>query len=167
MEKYDSLLAKNASYSKAREQAETLGLLKESKRQYLSNALDLVHKTCVLKSLMRPFVSEQLLPAVKENLSLAKEKQEILNGLIEAAEIFQKTWAEDENNIEKLESIHSKWKAELLIESPEQSILISSSNILLNEKEGYLFRKIDQKWIRKYYAVKSDIFITSLGRMRL
>jgi hypothetical protein len=39
------------------------------------------------------------------------------------------------------------------------STINSSQNLHLNvEKEGYLFQKIDQKWIRKYCILKDNVF---------
>jgi hypothetical protein len=172
MERYDSYLSKFAAISKQKDPSSYTELahsLYESKKTYHSTCFEFIYKTSTLKAMVDPIISLHLLPSFNELYDLYSENSQIMDGLIKAAKSFHNTWMDrqSEYTSDALLCTFNQWKDDFLptIKAEHYDPLIRESSTImlkdttLSEKEGYLYRKIDQKWTRRYFLLRENHFM--------
>jgi hypothetical protein len=171
VERYDANMAKYAATSKLKDPVSYTEVgysLYESKKAYHCICLEFVYKTSTLKGMIDPIISLQLLPAFSELFDLYSENSQIVVSLIDASKSFHNRWTENQSGFtgESLLAAHNQCRESFLKELKPDTyspIKRESSTTLLHginlcEKEGYLFRKVEQKWSRKYFFVSENHF---------
>ncbi|KAI8897278.1 hypothetical protein BC833DRAFT_594432 [Globomyces pollinis-pini] len=168
MEKYDSSLLKYAGFSKTRDPStftEHQYSLNEFKKQYNLLAIDFVQKCMCLKLSVDPLVTSKIFPPLSEFLLFYEENLQIMNGLTTVAKEFEKSLAEESEtlNVATVQSMATKWKENCIdkLARDESKGKIDSLSLTIDtalEKEGYLFRKVDQKWYRRYFSIRNGFF---------
>jgi hypothetical protein len=174
MEKYDTSYTKWLAFARSKDPAilvEQYHSFIETRKQYLGLCFDFILKATSVLRLVVPFVNDVMVPVMLDSIAVTDEISWILNGLMTMTKNFGINWSKDEEEYYSNESVlenHHAWKDEFLSSYTGDVTYIKSSianaglvnPAVVKDKEGYLSKLIDKKWVKNYYFLINDTFST-------
>ena len=166
LERLESAIAKLVAFPKLIDSsslAEQTALVVEARKSYQTVTFEFVHKVTLLKAYVDSIFAEKMFGTLDSISALFEESNLIITSLKTGAKNYQ---TQTLPTIESLNSKHKQWREsvhasnstrknsisfkKILPELPGEKLGVSASS----ELEGYLFRKIDQRWSRRYFVLK-------------
>jgi PH domain len=166
LERLESALSKLIAFPKTVDSltfAEQTDLVVEARKSYQTVTFDFVHKVSLLKAYVDSIFAEKMFTSLDSISALFEESNLIITSLKAGAKNYQTQTLPaidvlNYNHKHWLESVHSSslgrkssmGNKKLLPELPGELLGVGAPSDL----EGYLFRKIDQRWSRRFFILK-------------
>ena len=166
LSKYDRALLSWTAMAKTTENVgEAYKVLNLNRQQYFLESSRMVHKICLLRYTILPYIGVTTKTIFSDYELLLQEISQVIKGILASTGQLEKSLRSVNIEAEKknISDLQKKMLDDvLLLQRQSTADLLQVSPAEKNEsadcKEGYLFQKIDKTWVRRYFFIENGKF---------